>query len=52
MIVIIWHILATGRPYHDLGPDYFTYRIDPERETRRLLAKLHALGHTVTLDAA
>jgi transposase len=52
MIVIIWHILATGRPYHDLGPDYVTHRIDPERETQRLLAKLHALGHTVTLDAA
>ena len=24
MIVIIWHILATGKPYHELGADYFT----------------------------
>ena len=34
MIVIIWHILATGKPYHELGADYFTTRLDPERETR------------------
>jgi transposase len=32
MIVIIWHILATGKPYHELGTDYFTRRLDPERE--------------------
>ena len=52
MIVIIWHILATGKPYHELGADYFTTRLDPERETRRLIAKLEALGHQVTLQPA
>ena len=53
LIVIIWHILATGKPYHELGADYFTSRLDPERETRRLIARLEALGHRVTLtDAA
>ena len=52
MIVIIWHVLATGKPYHELGADYFTSRVDPERETRRLIAKLQALGHTVTLQPA
>jgi hypothetical protein len=26
--------------------------LDPERETRRLIAKLEALGHTVTLQPA
>ena len=52
LIVIIWHILATGKPYHELGADYFTSRLDPERETRRLIAKLEALGHTVTLQPA
>jgi transposase len=50
LIVIIWHILVTGKPYHELGADYFTTRLDPERETRRLIAKLEALGHTVTLQ--
>jgi len=52
LIVIIWHILATGKPYHELGEDYFTTRIDPERETRRLIARLEALGHRVSLEDA
>ena len=50
LIVIIWHILATGKPYHELGADYFTRRLDPDRETRRLIARLEALGHRVTLE--
>ena len=52
LIVTFWHVLATGKPYADLGTDYFTRRLDPERETRRLLARLEALGHAVTLDKA
>jgi len=48
--VIIWHILATGKPYHELGADYFTRRLDPDRETRRPIARLEALGHHVTLE--
>jgi transposase len=52
LLVIIWHVLATGQPYDELGEDYFTRRLDPERETRRLIAKLEALGHTVSLQPA
>ena len=52
LLVIIWHVLATGKPYDELGADYFTSRLDPERETRRLIAKLEALGHPVTLQPA
>ncbi|MGH3301000.1 MAG: IS110 family transposase [Streptosporangiaceae bacterium] len=52
LIVIIWHILATGKPCHELGDDYFTRRLDPERETRRLIARLEAPGHAVTLQPA
>ena len=52
MIVIVWHVLTTGRPYQDLGADYFTSRVDPEIETRRLVAKLQAQGYTVTLEPA
>ena len=45
--------MVTGKPYHELGAGYFTRRLDPERETRRLIARLEALGHRVTLaDAA
>jgi transposase len=52
LIVILWHVLATGRPYEDLGADYFTTRIDPEKERRRLVAKLEAQGFKVTLEPA
>ena len=52
LLVIIWHVLATGKPYDDLGADYFTRRQGPVRETRRLIAKLEALGHSVTLQPA
>ena len=52
ILVITWHVLATGKPYDELGEDYFTRRQDPERETRRLVQKLEALGHAVTLEAA
>lgn len=52
LVIIIWHVLATGRPYQDLGPDYFTARIDPEIETRRLVTKLQSQGYTVTLQPA
>ena len=52
LLVIIWHVLATGQPSDELVEDYFTRRADPERETRRLIAKLEALGHIVTLEAA
>ncbi|HVB46244.1 MAG TPA: IS110 family transposase [Streptosporangiaceae bacterium] len=52
MLIIIWHVLATCRPYGELGADYFTRRLDPDRETRRLIAKLQALGHQVSLQPA
>ena len=52
LAVVIWHILATGKPYTDLGPDFYTTRTDPAKETQRLIAKLEALGHKVTLAPA
>ena len=52
ILVIIWHVLATGTPYDELGADFFTRRLDPGRETRRLIAKLEALGHQVSLQPA
>jgi transposase len=52
LAVVIWHMLATGKPYADLGPDFYTTRTDPAKETQRLIAKLEALGHKVTLAPA
>jgi transposase len=46
-----WHMLSTGELYRDLGADYFLSR-DPERQTKRLVRQLEALGHTVILQEA
>jgi transposase len=51
MLNAIWHMLTTGELYNDLGGEYFARR-DPERQTRRLIAQLERLGHTVTLHDA
>lgn len=51
MLCAIWHMLGTGELYDDLGGDYFRAR-NPERQTRRLVAQLEALGHIVTLQEA
>ena len=51
MICACWHMLATGEIDNDLGDDYYVRR-DPERQTRRLVAQLQRLGHTVTLHDA
>jgi hypothetical protein len=52
LLVTIWHILTTGQRYQDLGEDYFRSRIDPDRQRRRLVHQLQALGYTVTLQTA
>jgi transposase len=50
--IIIWHVLSTCSGYDDLGAGCHTHRIDPEHETRRLVARLQAQGYTVTLEPA
>jgi len=52
IVVIAWHILTTGQPYQDLGPEWFESRRDPQREAARLVARLEALGHHVELSPA
>jgi transposase len=51
LICAIWHMLATGETYRDLGGDFFTNR-DPGRQTKRLVKQLERLGHHVTLQEA
>jgi len=51
IIVACWHMLTTGEIYRDAGGDYFT-RLDPDKQTRRLVAQLERLGHHVTLQQA
>jgi transposase len=52
LALIIWHLPATGTPYTDLGADFYTHRDDPASQAQRLIAKLEALGHKVTLEPA
>ena len=52
LILIIWHMLAENVPYTDLGADFYARRSDPGKEAQRLIARLQALGHKVTLDQA
>lgn len=46
-----WHMLTTGELYREAGGQYFAQR-DPQRATKRLVAQLERLGHTVTLQEA
>jgi len=53
ILVIVWHLLNDpDARYIDLGSDYYTSRLDPDRKTRDLIRQLQALGHQVTLRPA
>ena len=53
ILVIVWHLLNDpDARYFDLGSDYHTTRLDPDRKTRDLVRQLQALGHAVTLAPA
>lgn len=51
ILEIVWHLLAKGTMYHELGADYFDRR-DKDHATRRYVRLLEKLGHRVTLDPA
>jgi transposase len=48
ILTAAWHMLQTGELYRDPGGDYFI-RQNPDRQTKRLVRQLEALGHQVTL---
>ena len=53
ILVIVWHLLNDpDARYIDLGSDYYTNRLDPDRKTRDLLRQLQVLGHNVTIAPA
>jgi transposase len=51
MLVSAYWMLKRDEPYNDLGADWHNRR-NNEAHTRRLVAQLERLGHTVTLDSA
>lgn len=53
ILTIIWHLLAHGGTYQDLGPDYYARREDnPETLAAKLKQKIESLGYTVELRPA
>ncbi len=52
MLVIVWHLLANGTEYRELGADYFTRRDDAKKREHYLVRQLEALGHKVTIEPA
>ena len=48
ILTAAWHMLQSGELYRDPGGDYFI-RQNPDRQTKRLVRQLQALGHQVTL---
>jgi transposase len=51
VLVILYHMLREGRPYTDLGPDYFE-QLEASRIERCHVRRLEQLGYTVTLTPA
>lgn len=49
ILVCAYHMLTRDEPYQDLGADWLERR-SAEAHTRRLVAQLENLGHTVQLD--
>jgi transposase len=49
ILVIVWHLLDHGDPYHDLGASYFETRSEPAL-TRHLVRRLKAMGYDVQLQ--
>jgi DDE superfamily endonuclease/Transposase IS116/IS110/IS902 family len=52
LLVAAWHVINDEVNYQDLGALHFLTRIDPARQTRRLVAHLQQLGYQVQLSPA
>jgi transposase len=53
VLVIIWHLLQDSEArFHDLGPEHFSHRINPDASKLNHVRQLEALGYTVSLTPA
>jgi len=52
ILIASYHVLKDEVSYQDLGGDFFARRADPARITKRLIAQLERLGHSVTLQTS
>jgi transposase len=51
ILVIYYHMMTTGEPYHEKGVEYFRSR-NPARVERQLVKRLRRLGYQVTAPPA
>ena len=51
VLVILYHMLREGKPYSDLGSDYFE-KLEATQIERYHVRRLEQLGYTVTLKPA
>ncbi|HYU75272.1 MAG TPA: transposase, partial [Ktedonobacteraceae bacterium] len=49
IVVIFYHMVKTGEPYHEKGADYFT-TVDKQKIQQRLVRQLERLGNRVILQ--
>ncbi len=49
ILVIFYHMVKSGEPYHEKGADYFL-KAEKEQIQQRLVRQLERLGNTVTLQ--
>jgi transposase len=49
ILLIFYHMVKTGEPYHEKGADYFT-KVNKEKIQQRLVRQLERLGNTVILQ--
>ncbi|HEY7418014.1 MAG TPA: IS110 family transposase, partial [Ktedonobacteraceae bacterium] len=49
ILVIFYHMIKTGEPYHEKGVDYFSAH-QKEQIQRRLVRQLERLGNTVIVQ--
>jgi transposase len=52
IVIAVWHIHTEHVDYNDLGVDWWARHNDPRAEAERLVRRLTALGHRVTLEPA
>ncbi len=51
ILVIFYHMMKTGEPYHEKGVEYFHTRA-PDTVERQLVKRLTRLGYQVTAPLA
>jgi transposase len=50
ILIAAWHIIGDDVVYQDLGPLHFLTRVNPARQTWRLVTQLQQLGYRVELN--